>query len=202
MVKKSFIKLVTVSSFIFLGACSILPEAPQLTVYQLPQRDVQVQSSVPSSEVLRVSIPYARSYLNTHRMIVVTPEHSLAVMEGVRWEDLGPIVFRDSLIRALRSANIYRAVINDDSASGDYSLRSDLQEFQVDYSVQPAEVVISLDVGLRSLRTIDQAVKTANFTARAALSAESDAAVLSAFADANQQIQQQLIQWLGTQSRP
>lgn len=202
MVKKSFIKLVTVSSFIFLGACSILPEAPQLTVYQLPQRDVQVQSSVPSSDVLRVSIPYARSYLNTHRMIVVTPEHSLAVMEGVRWEDLGPIVFRDSLIRALRSANIYRAVINDDSASGDYSLRSDLQEFQVDYSVQPAEVVISLDVGLRSLRTIDQAVKTANFTARAALSAESDAAVLSAFADANQQIQQQLIQWLGTQSRP
>ena len=203
MVRKSLTKLIAVSSFtLLLSACSIIPKAPQLTVYQLPQRDVQRLSTVTANGVLRVSIPYTRNYLNTNRIIVLTPQHSLAVMDGMRWEDLGPIVFRDSLIRALRSANIYRAVINDDTAAGNYALRSDLQDFQVDYTVQPAEVVIGLDVSLSSLRKRDSAVKTTNFTARAALSAESDEAVVNAFADANQQIQQQLIQWLGTKPLP
>ncbi|NLA51417.1 MAG: hypothetical protein GX860_04710 [Alcaligenaceae bacterium] len=203
MVRKSFIKLLTVSSLVLLlGACSIFPKAPQMTVYPLPQRDVQRHSTVAVDKVLSVATPYAISYLDTNRIVVMTPQHSLAVMEGIRWDDLGPIVFRDSLISSLRRANIYSAVINDGTGVGDYSLRSDLQDFQMDYSVQPAEAVISIDATLISLKARSQAYKTASFTARAALSAESDEAVVNAFADANQQLQQQLIQWLSTQPLP
>ena len=199
MVRKSFTKLFAASSLaLLLGACSILPKAPQLTVYKLPQLEVQRQQAVTVNEVIRVAIPYTRNYLDTHRIIVVTPEHSLAVMDGIRWEDLGPIVFRDSLIRALRSANRYRAVINDDTAAGDYSLRSELQDFQLDYSVEPAEVVISVDTSLSSLKTKDYPISTASFSAREPLEAASDEAVLNAFAKANQQIHQQVIQWLSS----
>ncbi len=203
MVRKSFIKLLTVSSLVFLlGACSVFPKAPQLTVYPLPQRDIQRYNTVVTHDVLSVATPYAISYLDTNRIVVVTPQHSLAVMEGIRWEDLGPIVFRDSLISTLRRANIYSAVINDSAGAGDYSLRSDLQSFQMDYSVQPAEAVISVDATLINLKASSQTYKTASFIARAALSAESDAAVVNAFADANQQLQQQLIQWLSMQLLP
>lgn len=197
MVKKSFVRLLTISSLsTLLAACSILPKAPQLTVYQLPQGEIQGQSAVTKNEVLRVAIPYSRSYLNTQRVVTVTPERSLAVMDGIRWEDLGPIVFRDSLIRALRDASIYRAVINDDTATGDYSLRSDLQDFQLDHSVEPAEVVISVDASLSSLKVKDYPISTASFSARTPLKAASDESVLNAFAEANQQIHLQIIQWL------
>lgn len=197
MVKKSFVRLLTISSLsTLLAACSILPKAPQLTVYQLPQSKIQGQSVVTKNEVLRVSIPYSRNYLNTQRVVTVTPERSLAVMDGIRWEDLGPIVFRDSLIRALRDASIYRAVINDDTATGDYSLRSDLQDFQLDHSVEPAEVVISVDASLSSLKVKDYPISTASFSARTPLKAASDESVLNAFAEANQQIHLQIIQWL------
>ena len=200
MVKKSFLRLLTLGSLgTLLAACSILPEAPHLAVYQLPQGTLQAQNVAAKNEVLRVAIPYSRNYLNTPRVVAVTPERSLAVMDGIRWEDLGPIVFRDSLIRALRSANIYRAVINDDTAAGDYSLRSDLQDFQLDHSVEPAEVVISVDASLSSLKVRDYPVSTASFKARAPLEAASDEAVLNAFAEANQQIHLQIVQWLSAQ---
>lgn len=202
MVKKSMTRLIVMGSFVtLLSACSILPKSPTLTVYQLPQREIQSQSVSSVNEVLRVAIPYSRNYLDTQRIVVVTPERSLAVVDGIRWEDLSPIVFRDSLIRALRSAGIYRAVINDDTSSGDYSLRSDLQDFQLDHSVQPAEAVISLDVNLTNLKNIDQATNTRSFSARSPLRAESNEAVIEAFAEANHQIQQQIIQWLSTQPR-
>ncbi|MDO5666336.1 MAG: ABC-type transport auxiliary lipoprotein family protein [Alcaligenaceae bacterium] len=202
MVNSSIIRLVIVNSLVlFLSACSILPKSPDLNVYQLPQREIQRQSAASVNDVLRVAIPYSRNYLDTQRVVAVTPERSLAVMDGMRWEDLSPIVFRDSLIRALRSAGIYRAVINDDTPSGDYSLRSDLQDFQLDHSVQPAEVVISLDANLTNLKDIDQATNTRSFRARAPLLAESNEAVVEAFAEANHQIQLQIIQWLSTQPR-
>lgn len=202
MVKKSMTRLIVMGSFVtLLSACSILPKSPTLTVYQLPQREIQSQSVSSVNEVLRVAIPYSRNYLDTQRIVVVTPERSLAVVDGIRWEDLSPIVFRDSLIRALRSAGIYRAVINDDTSSGDYSLRSDLQDFQLDHSVQPAEAVISLDANLTNLKNIDQATNTRSFSARSPLRAESNEAVIEAFAEANHQIQQQIIQWLSTQPR-
>ena len=200
MVRKSIIRLSTIAALtMLLAACSIFPKSAELTVYQLPQRAVQSHNPVKINEVLRVAVPYTRNYLDTHRIVVVTPDHSLAVMDGIRWEDLGPIVFRDSLIRALRDANIYRAVINDDTEAGDYSLRSDLQDFQLDDSVEPPQVVISLDVSLSSLKIKDQPINTTSFTTKTALVDKSNDAVLNAFADANQQIQQQIIQWLSTQ---
>jgi cholesterol transport system auxiliary component len=200
MVKTTTIRLLATGALAaLLSACSILPKGPELTVYQLPQRQIQAQSVIVSDEILRVAIPYSRSYLNTHRIVTVTPEHSLAVMDGIRWEDSAPVVFRDSLIRALRSAEVYRAVINDDTASGDHSLRSDLQDFQLDLSEQPGQVVISLDVSLSNLRNKDALIKTRSFSARAPLQAESNDAVITAFADANQQIQQQIIQWLAAE---
>lgn len=202
MVNKSIRRLVSVASLVtVLTACSVLPKSPELTVYQLPQREIQQHHAATVNEVLRVAIPYSRNYLDTHRVVAVTPQGSLAVMDGIRWEDLSPIVFRDSLIRALRSAGIYRAVINDDTPSGDYSLRSDLQDFQIDHSVQPPEVVITLDANLTNLKNIDQATNTRSFSVRAPLRAESNEAVVEAFADANHQIHQQIIQWLSTQPR-
>lgn len=200
MVKQSIGRIMLLGALATLvSACSIIPKSPKLTVYQLPQRAQAVQSSTTLNKVLRVAIPYSRNYLDTSRIVAVTPEHHMAVMGGIRWEDLGPIVFRDSLIRALRSAGIYRAVINDDTPSGDYALRSDLQDFQVDHSVQPATVVISLDVNLTNLKNPNEPTNTRSFTARAALAAASDEAVIEAFADANQQIQTQIIDWLSSQ---
>ena len=200
MIRNSIIRLLTVGSLAtVLAACSLVPKGPELTVYQLPQREVQKQNTVPASDVLRVALPYSRNYLDTHRVIVVTPEKSLAVMEGIRWEDLGPVVFRDSLIRALRSAGIYRVVINEDTAAGDYSLRSDLHDFQLDYSVEPAQVVISLDASLSNLKVKDYPINTASFTARSTISDNSKGAILNAFADANQQVQSEIIQWLSMQ---
>ncbi|WP_432784909.1 hypothetical protein AAEX37_01838 [Oligella sp. MSHR50489EDL] len=200
MVKKSMHRFIFSASLAALiSACSIIPKSPELTVYQLPQRETVAQRATSVNEVLRVAIPYSRNYLDTSRIVAVTPEHHLAVMDGIRWEDLGPIVFRDSLIRALRSAGIYRAVINDDTPSGDYSLRSDLQDFQVDHTVRPAEVVISLDANLTNLKNPNEPTNTRSFTARAALAAASNEAVIEAFAEANRQIQTQIIDWLSTQ---
>lgn len=202
MVKKSMRRFVILSSLVTLiSACSIIPKSPELTVYQLPQRETVAQRATSVNEVLRVAIPYSRNYLDTSRIVAVTPEHHLAVMDGIRWEDLGPIVFRDSLIRALRSAGIYRAVINDDTPSGDYSLRSDLQDFQVDHTMQPAEVVISLDANLTNLKNPNEPTNTRSFTARAALAEGSNEAVIEAFAEANRQIQAQIIDWLSTQPK-
>lgn len=202
MVKKTITRL-TVLGFmtVSLAACSIFPKSPELTVYQLPQRDTHTQSAPTRDAVLRVAIPYSRNYLDTQRVVVITPERNLAVMDGIRWEDLSPVIVRDSLIRAIRSADIYSAVTNDETTLGDYSLRSDLQDFQLDYSVEPAEVVISLDANLVNLKTTNKLTHTRNFSARSPLRMRSNEAVIEAFADANHQIQQQIIQWLITLPR-
>ncbi|NLA89908.1 MAG: hypothetical protein GX844_08585 [Alcaligenaceae bacterium] len=204
MVRKSMIRLAVAGTLMAcLSACTILPKGPELTVYQLPQLPVHAQSAPSNQDVLRVAIPYSSNYLNTQRVAVLTPERSLAVMNGIRWEDLSTVVFRDSLIRAIRSAGIYKSVTNDDTSLGNYVLLSELQDFQVDYTMEPAQVVVSVDVNLVDLESSAKRTSTNSrfFSATAPVQSKSNEAVIDAFADANNQVQQQVIQWLSTLPR-
>lgn len=197
-------KLTLVGAVVALvSACTILPAAPNLTVYQMPQHNLSQQATPMSNDVLKVARPYSRSYLDSNRVVVRTEEGNLAVLAGLRWDDLAPVVYRDSLIRALRSAGIYRAVVSDDASQGDFVLETDLHEFLVDYTKQPAEVVISVDTKLSNHKAETPLVSTASFAAKAPLPAgvskDNAEAIFDAFGVANQQVQQQVAQWLLTQ---
>ncbi len=155
-------KLLVRSALLFpvlglLPACSILPknqEAPSL--YQLHTKMEPSHEAMPESAAARlpyqivVQAPLAALSLDTNRIAALTNEHEVKYLRGVRWTDNAPRMVQDALIESFAATNRFAAVAR---ASGglrtDYSVMTELQDFQADLSTGLQPVVrISMTVQL------------------------------------------------------
>lgn len=119
-----------------LAGCSILPEAEELRVYQLPGSS-QVTDSPPARSdgaVLRINRPQASPLLDSTRIVVMPDADRLSAYQGVRWSDRPPVLLRDRLVERLRSSPRLKAVVSDDlPAQASLELAGELKAFQIEY---------------------------------------------------------------------
>lgn len=188
-----------VAVFALLGACSILPKAPNLQSYALPSYSVKSDQNSykrPVNWSLRIGQPNTSQFLNGPRMVVQPEGSEVAVYAGARWGDKVPVLFRDRLIQEFRLDGSIRAVSSDnDGLQADYILNGDLISFQGVYtSSNTSEVVIRYDAHL--IRVSDRRiVASRSFEVKQPILGSAMPKVVEAFGQANDRLARDVLNW-------
>ena len=153
------------------SACSVLP-----TIQPPPRLFVLSPKSTFSADLpkvnwqLTVEAPIAAAGLNTARIALRQSPVSLEYFERANWIDTAPIMVQTLIVESFENSNRIVAVARQSvSLRADYSLLSDLREFQADYDGQSTPLIrVRLSAKLVKMpqRTII-ATLTAEHTARA-----------------------------------
>ena len=180
-----------------LGACSILPQGEPLSVYLLPS-ELPVRAA-PAQTVdwsLRVNRPLSSQMIDSPRIAVMPEGNLISAYQGARWSDRAPALFRDRLISNLLDDGRISGVSSDDSRlQADLELSSDLRAFQSEYRNGRPEVHILLDA--RLVQGGNQRILASRrFEVRQIAGDTAVDAVVKAFGAANDQLSQQLMDWV------
>lgn len=179
-----------------LTACSILPEAEPVNVYQLPSARIEPLSQPALPLALRINTPSAGFAQSSPRMLVNPEGNQLSTYKASRWSDPAPALMREYLVRAFNDAGLTVDVNTDEQAlHADLHLGSELRRFQVVYPDGPIRVVIDFKA-----RLIDPASRrtlaSETFLIEYPLDNPQVPAVVAGFGAAAQQLTQQLLEWV------
>ena len=153
------------------SACTILPTVqPPPRLFVLSPKST-FRDDLPKVEwQLTVEAPIAEAGLNTARIALRQSPVSLEYFERANWIDTAPIMVQTLIVESFENSNRIVAVARQSvSLRADYSLLSDLREFQAEYDGQSTPLVrVRLSAKLVKMpqRTII-ATLTAEHTARA-----------------------------------
>ena len=178
-----------------LTACSILPEAEPVNVYQLPGARIEPLSQPALPLALRINTPSAGFAQSSPRMLVNPEGNQLSTYKGARWSDPAPALMREYLVRAFNDAGLTVDVNTDEQAlHADLHLGSELRRFQVVYPDGPIRVVIDFKA-----RLIDPASRRTlashTFLIEQPLDDPQVTAVVEGFGMAAQQLAEQILRW-------
>lgn len=153
------------------SACSVLPAIqPPPRLFVLSPKSTFSADLPKVNWQLTVEAPIAEAGLNTARIALRRSPVSLEYFERANWIDTAPIMVQTLIVESFENSNRIVAVARQSvSLRADYSLLSDLREFQAEYDGQSTPLVrVRLSAKLVKMpqRTII-ATLTAEHTARA-----------------------------------
>nr|TFG52252.1 MAG: hypothetical protein E4H34_05280 [Hyphomicrobiales bacterium] len=131
------------------------PPAPQIYVLQPP-----VQGAVqgpPLPWQLSITVPDAPASIDTLRIALNPTSSTLDYFADAAWPDRVPVLVQSHLIEAFESAGRVAVARDTDGLLAEYTLRTELREFQAHYSggvplpdqpATPPEISIRLDASL------------------------------------------------------
>ncbi|NYE22425.1 ABC-type transport auxiliary lipoprotein family protein [Pigmentiphaga litoralis] len=211
----------------WLGACSVLPDAEPVTIYQLPMAHGGVNAaaaaasgaagpsastSAPSASVspgsprsradwsLRVVKPASSAVTDSPRILVLRESNQVNAYQAVRWSDPAPALWRNRLTAAFVEDGRVSALSTDDApAHADLELAGDLRSFQVEY--QGAQPVVALRLDARLVRTgTRRIVASRSFMVMQPVTGSKVPEVVTAFGQAADALSAQVVDWTLTQS--
>jgi cholesterol transport system auxiliary component len=153
------------------SACTVLPSSqPPPRLFVLTPKSTFSASLPRVNWQLTVGIPIAEAGLNIARIALRQSPVSLEYYERANWIDTAPIMVQTLLVESFENSNKIVAVARRSvSLRADYSLLSELREFQAEYDGPgPALIRVRLNTKLVKMpqRTIIAALTTEH-TARA-----------------------------------
>ena len=153
------------------SACSVLPAGqPPPRLFVLTPKSTFSASLPRANWQLTVGAPIAEAGLNTARIALRQSPVTLEYFERANWIDTAPIMVQTLLVESFENSNKIVAVARQSvSLRADYSLISELREFQAEYDGPgPALIRVRLNAKLVKMpqRTIIAALTT-EYTARA-----------------------------------
>lgn len=182
-------------SLLWLSACTLVPQAEPLTIYQLAAPDLTASAAKPLPLSLRIGTPQAGSVLSSPRMVVNPQGNELQTYKGARWSDPVPALLREHLVRAFEQRAVMAAVsTSENTLRADIHLSSDLRRFQVIYTDALPSAVIELNARLidPSNRNI---IAGQTFTIEQPLASPRIPGVVDGFKLASDELAEQLISW-------
>lgn len=186
-------------NMLWLSACTVLPKAESLTIYQLPAPSLTASSSEPLPHSLRVGTPQAGSVLSSPRMVVNPRGNELQTYKGARWSDSVPALLREHLVRAFEQRRVITAVSTDENTfRADVHLSSFLRRFQVIYQDSQPSAVIELNASLIDPASRD-IIAGRTFTVEQPLASPRIPGVVEGFKLASDELANQVIDWTAQQ---
>lgn len=182
-------------STLWLSACTVLPEAESLKIFQLPAPSLSASPAAPLPLSLRIGTPRAGSVLSSPRMVVNPRGNELQNYKGARWSDPVPALLRDHLAQAFEQSRALTAVSTDENAfSADIHLSSELRRFQVIYG--DAGPFVAIELNARLIDPTSRNILTGKtFITQQPLTSEAITGVVDAFKQASDNLAAQLIDW-------
>ena len=177
------------------SACSILPKPDPSDVYRLASTQPASQGT-PVSWSLRVTKPQTSEFLDSPRIAVVPDGNLISNYANSRWSDPAPVLLRNRLLDGFqRDGRVTLLSTDETNLQADYELGGQLQAFQSEYRGKTVEVVIRLDA--RLVRGRDQRIiASRRFEVRQPVSDAKVPAVVAAFGQAGDQLNQQVVDWV------
>jgi cholesterol transport system auxiliary component len=183
-----------------LPACSLLPAAAPVDVYQLPTNlPRQPGSATELSVSLRVTRPTASALLAGQRLLVQPEGDRISYYKGAQWSEPAPVLLRNRVLDALRSDGRIATLSNDERIlQADFELGGELRGFQSVYRDGRPEVRLVLDLQL--VRTASQRILASRRFELVHATTSSDLpAVVQAFGSASDQLALEVTQWAVSQ---
>lgn len=182
-------------NLLWLSACTLVPQAEPLTIYQLPAPGLTASAAKPLALSLRIATPQAGSVLSSPRMVVNPQGNELQTYKGARWSDPVPALLREHLIRAFEQRAVLAAVSTDENTfRADVHLSSDLRRFQVIYAGSRPVAVIELNARLISPAS-RKIIAGKTFTVEQPLPSAEIPGVVEGFKLASDELAAELIDW-------
>lgn len=140
----------------WLTGCSVLPKPEPQTFerYVLEPRiaPAAVRTTAGDGPVLLVTVPQARSDLDTPRMAYRRQDFDIRYFARSRWADTPPQLLLTGLAEALAQSGRFAAVLRAGSpAAPDLRLDTELLDFSQDFRARPSEFSLRLRVQLVDL---------------------------------------------------
>src|SRR5690625_2712212 len=180
-----------------LGACSILPDSPQLNHYELPATSLQPVGDKPVSYTLQLLTPYANRTLNTQRILVNPEGYELRAYQGAAWIDIAPAVLRDRLAQALLDTNLVRAMtFSGEAGAPNLVLQIHLYRFQIHYDDGQPVAHLQLNAQLIGRQSGKILAVQPIYVKEPVITGVELEQVIPAFGRAADQVSQELTQWL------
>ncbi|MEN9904276.1 MAG: hypothetical protein RLZZ555_841 [Pseudomonadota bacterium] len=188
------------STSLLLPACSLLPAAKPVDVYQLPTALARLPGQAPVLPVsLRVMRPAASTLLAGQRLLVQPEGDRISYYKGAQWSEPAPVLLRKRLLDALRADGRIATLSSDERIlQADFELDGELRQFQSVYRAGKPEVLLVLEFHL--VRTASQRILASRrFEIVQAASDAALPAVVQAFGDASDQLAREVATWSVTQ---
>lgn len=183
---------------LLLSACSILPEAETLTVYQLPAAPLAQQAPAGSNLplALRIATPYSNQVTDSVRILVEPQASQISVYRGVRWSDRAPILVRNRLAAAFRADGRFASVSVDTGAAPDYDfeLTGDLTAFQAVYESGAPVAHVHYDASLVQSAT-NRSIATRRFDVTEPVQGKDTPEVVKALGRAADKLAAEMVEW-------
>lgn len=182
---------------LMLGACQILPERPDVALYQLPPstigRAAQADSAATGS--LRLDRPGTSDALGGNRILVLTADNSFAAYPGARWSAPVPTLWRDWMLDAFwRDGSVAQLSAAADGLQAQFELGGMLRSFHTEYRNGSSLAVIRYDALLIDTRS-REIVASQRFEAREPAVDNTAKSAVAALGVAADRLAVELIDW-------
>lgn len=186
-----------------LSACQILPERPEVALYQLPPSSITAASDVGSTVVgsLRLDRPGTSDALGSNRILVLAADNSFEAYPGARWSAPVPTLWRDWLLDAFwRDGSINQLSVSADGLQAQLELGGMLRAFHTEYRDGRLAALIRYDALLIDTRS-REIVARQRFEAREPATDNTAESAVQALGIAADRLAAELIGWTSTAGR-
>lgn len=200
MMFRSFAALLLVSGLTACTLTDLAGEPPSL--YQLSTPDTSATATGPVlQDQLLIDVPMASAGIDTPRIALKQSDGTLGYFKNVSWTDRVPVLYQTLMVEAFdRSGHLPAVGRENVGLRADYLLKTDLADFQADYtSGKPPVVKVTLRGKLIVMprRII---VASEAFTAEVKAEGEGMAQISAAFQKASDQVLYALVNWTLTKT--
>lgn len=181
----------------FLSGCQILPERPQVALYQLPPStlDRAPETAGAGVDSLRLDLPGTSDALGGNRILVLTTDNSFEAYPGARWSAPVPALWRDWLLDAFwRDGSIDQLSAAADGLQAQLELGGMLRALHTELRDGRTQALIRYDALLIDTRS-RTIVARQRFEAREPTADNTAAAAVAALGVAADRLATDLIAW-------
>lgn len=190
----TLLKTTVISSMLWLSACTIFPEEPPQTRYNLPAATMQTVGSQKNS-TLYVATPQANRLINSNYILVQPEGTEIQSYKGSQWSDAAPVLVRERLLQALTDARLFEAVTGDAALNTPLALEGYLSHFEVQY--QEGQPVVRVQYEAKIIdRPQSTIVRSKRFTISQPATSTDIPAIITAFGTATDTLSLQVLEWL------
>lgn len=186
----------------FLGACSILPQAETIELYQLPSSSIT--NTVHADKLpwtVRVSTPFGSRVTDSQRVLIVDEDNRINAYKGVRWSDSASVLVRNRLTNAFRADGRLNTIGHDNAdLLPDLELDGELAAFQVEYVEGKPAVIIRMYATLVQPARY-KAIAANGFEVMQPVEGKGMPEVIKAFGKASDRLAGEIVGWTVEQSK-
>ncbi len=179
-----------------LGACSFgLGGGSAPATFDLDAPTIEKYQGARSIQ-LTINPPVAVKTIDTEEILVKGPNGRVAYFSGMAWGDRLPRLFQARLVEVFANSNAFRAVLtNQDRVTGDFSISTEIRDFQVETTANGSEAVVDVYVKVVNERS-NTVVTTRRFQERTHAVAEDPAAGVHALNMTFQKVALDIVAWV------